>query len=356
MLSVRSAGPRQRRVVAGVPAQSASGRRDRVRLLPILAIASLAGAASAQVVHDPNYTLSLETSGLNNPQGIDTDAAGFVYVTDSGNGRVLRGQAGLYAPIITGIAVSPFLGLDIGPLCVLVAPDQSVYYGEGGRATGVEQIHHHATSGTFLDSLAPVQFGGNWSGLAVNPATGRLLATSANGDRIFQAAPSGTTFGPLTQLISTSGHGSISPVGIVATTTTIYAAVFGTFSGVGSIASYDAATGALINAVVTTGLDAATGLDILPDGRLLVAEYGSTNGISAVTIVDPLTGAKTPLVTGITAATGIAVHSDGSIYFVDSGNPNQGDGRLFKLTLVPAPGTGVVMLATAGLVGTRRRR
>ena len=88
------------------------------------ACALLAGAASAQVVHDPGYTLSLELAGLNNPQGIDTDAAGNVYVTDSGNGRILRGQGGSYAPIITGIAVSPFVGLDIGPLSVLIAPDQ----------------------------------------------------------------------------------------------------------------------------------------------------------------------------------------------------------------------------------------
>lgn len=325
------------------------------RAISVAVIACLPAIASAQVVQSPNYTLSLEASGLNNPQGLDTDAAGFVYVTDSGNGRILRGQNASYSPIITGITVAPFVGLDIGPLSVHIAPDQTLYYGEGGRATGVEQIHHHTTSGTLLDSLAPVQFGGNWSGLTINPATGRLLATSANGDRIFQASPAGSTFGPLTQLLSTSSHGSISPVGIVATNTTIYAAVFGTFSGVGSIASYDASTGALINAVVTTGLDAATGLDILPDGRLLVSEYGSTNGISTVTIVDPLTGAKTPLVTGLTAATGIAVHTDGSIYFVDSGNPNMGDGRLFKLTLVPAPATSLALLGLVALAPRRRR-
>lgn len=314
-----------------------------------------AASASGQVVHDPGYTLSLELSGLSNPQGIDTDAMGNVYVTDSGAGRILRGQGGSYAPIISGIAVSPFIGLDIGPLSVMIAPDQTLYFGEGGRATGVEQIHHHTSAGAFLDSLAPVPFGGNWSGLAVNPATGDLLATSANGDRVFRAPAAGPTFGALVPLINTQSHGSVSPVGVVATGSTIYVAMFGTFGGVGSIASYDAVTGALINAAVATGLDAATGLDLLPDGRLVVAEYGATTGVSAITIVDPLTGARSPLVTGITAGSGVAVHTDGTIYFVDSGNPNAGDGRLFRLSVVPGPGAWTA-LALGGAWWTRRRR
>lgn len=328
------------------------------RIGVVAGVVLLAGRSSGQVVHDPLYTLSLELSGLNNPQGIDTDAAGRVYVTDSGNGRILRGHGGVYEPIISGIAVSPFVGLDIGPLSVLIAPDNTLFYGEGGRATGVEQIHHHTLGGSPLGSLAPVPFGGNWSGLAVNPATGSLLATSANGDRIFHApaiaGSSGPTFGALSELVNTLGHFSVSPVGIVATHDIIYAAMFGSFGGEGSIASYDAATGALINPAVATGLDAATGLDILPDGRLIVAEYGSSFALAAITIVDPLTGVRTPLVTGITAGTGVAVHSDGTIYFVDSGNPNASDGRLFRLTPIPAPGTGA-LIVMGGLIAARRR-
>lgn len=334
-------------------------RRPGTTVAALCTLALMAGVAGAQVVHDPGYALSLEVGGLNNPQGIDTDAAGFVYVTDSGNGRILRGQGGSYAPIITGIPVSSFFGLDIGPLSVLIAPDQTLYYGEGGRATGVEQIHHHTTGGALLDSLAPVAFGGNWSGLAVNPVNGHLLATSANGDRIFQAAPTlgpgGPTFGVPTEMVNTLSHFSISPTGVVGAGDRVYAAFFGSWGGEGSIAAYDAATGALISSAVATGLDAATGIDVLPDGRLAVAEYGSTLGLAGITIVDPLTGVKTPLVTGITAGTGVAVGADGSIYFVDSGNPNQGDGRLFKLAVVPAP-AGAVVLGSMLVLRSRRRR
>lgn len=315
---------------------------------------TLAPIAAGQIVHDPLYTLSIETGGLVNPQGVALDNAGNAYVADSAAGRILRGPfGGPYAPIITGIPVSAFNGLNIGPLGLHIAPDQTLVYGEGGGLTGVERVHHHTLTGTLISSLPPVALGGNWSGFAVDPANGRLLATSANGDRIFAFPASGNSWGAPSAFITTA-PGLIAPTGLAISGNTLYAAFFGAFAvGVGEVATYDLATGTLLNAAFSTGIAGPTGIAVLPGGDLVLAEFGGTAG--AIYRVNASTGFRTLLVSGIGPAGGVAVGLDGSIFFTEMGTINTATGRLFRLTPIPSPATAAILIL-AFTAAPRRRR
>ncbi len=323
-------------------------------IAPSVAAALLAQTAAAQIVHDPLYTLSTETTGLTNPQGVALDTAGNAYVADSGAGRILRGPfGGTYAPIITGIPVSPFNGLNIGPLGLMVAPNQTLVFGEGGGLTGTEQVHHHTLTGAHISSLPPVAFGGNWAGFAVDPANGRLLATSANGDRIFAFPASGNSWGAPTTFITTA-PGLIAPTGIAISGNTLYAAFFGSFAvGVGEIATYDLATGTLLNAAFSTGIAGPTGIAVLPGGDLVLSEFGGTAG--TIYRVNASTGGRTLLVSGIGPAGGVAVGLDGSIFFTEMGTLNTSTGRLLRLTPIPSPAAALVLILAATAAPRRRR-
>ncbi len=318
-------------------------------------LGSAASHASAQVVHDPSYSLSVELTGLANPQGVDVDAAGNVYLSDSAHGEILKGVGGVYSPFITGIAVGEFFGLEIGPLAVHVAPDQSIWYGEGGRATGVEQIHHHAADGSLIQSLDATAMGGNWSGLTVDPVSGRVYASSANRDRVFVSDPTSTGYGPLTELINAGPAALISPTGLLLDGNTLYVGFYGPWNVDGQLATFNASTGELINAAFAAGMPGLTAVDRLADGRLLASQLGGEEGPGILWLIDPATGEKTELVTGLPGATGVAVAPDGTtIYLVDSGLANESSGRLLKLTLVPSPGALMAVLPV--IVQGRRRR
>lgn len=310
--------------------------------------------AAAQIVHDPGYVLSTELTGLSNPQGVDVDASGNVYLADSAAGRILKGSGGSYAPLITGIPVSEFFGLNIGPLAIHVAPDQTLWYGEGGRDTGVEQVHRVSLDGGMIQTLDPTPDGGNWSGITVDPVTGRLYASSANRDRIFTSDPTSGFYGTLTLLADTSPSALISPTGLLLDGGILYAGFYGPWGAEGQIATFNAQTGQILNPSFATGMPGLTSLDRLGNGRLLATQVGTTDGEGVLWSIDPVTGEKTMLVSELTAATGVAVAPDGTtIYLVDMGAANEQQGRLYKLTLVPAPASAALLALP--LLWRRRR-
>lgn len=321
----------------------------------LAALSQLAGHAAAQVIHDSSYTLSVELENLANPQGVDIDAAGNVYLADSARGQILKGSGGSFAPLITGIAVSEFFGLDIGPLAIHIAHDQTLWYGEGGRLTGIEQIHRHALDGSPLQSLAPTPDGGNWSGIIVDPLSGRLYASSANRDRVFIADPTTSGYGELQEIINTGSDALTSPTGLLLDDGVLHVGMYGPWNVDGQIAQYDAVTGLLSLAEFSIGMPGLAAIDRLADGRLLAAQVGTEPGQGALWLINPNNGEKTALVTDLAAASGVAVGPDGTtIYLVDMGNPNEQDGRLLKLIVVPAPVSGALL--TAGIICSIRRR
>jgi len=102
---------------AAAPKPSPSRNRRRARALTIAAVAVvavIAGAAFLRVTNQfPFHSVKaqpqivLPFTGLDRPQGVAVDAKGNVYVTDSGNNRVLELAAGS-----TSQTVAPFAGLD----------------------------------------------------------------------------------------------------------------------------------------------------------------------------------------------------------------------------------------------------
>jgi gluconolactonase len=65
--------------------------------------------------------------------------------------------------------------------------------------------------------------------------------------------------------------------------------------------------------VVREDAGAANGMALAPDGRLVVCEQLG----GALTLVDPASGARTPLVDGFNSPNDVVVKSDGTIWFTD---------------------------------------
>jgi len=277
--------------------------------------------------------MSIEWTGLSNPMGVSVDASGTVYVADSANGRILKGSNGNYSQLIGGFEVSSYFGFNIGPLGLFVAPNQTLLVGEGGGDTGEETVWQYDLNGNLIKKFDPVPFGGNWNGFCVISSDNRLLAVSSNGDKIFHATPSGNTWNPLSMFIDTAAVSGVAPTGVFEKNGILYITFHGGFFQTnGGMKTFDANTGTLINGNFIGGFTPLNAITGLPDGRLLVAEFGNNQGEGNVWIVDPLTGQTMLLVSQISHCTSVAVAPDGTIYFTDLGTMNGMDGRLWRLT------------------------
>ncbi|HWP32067.1 MAG TPA: hypothetical protein VNK96_10155 [Fimbriimonadales bacterium] len=302
-------------------------------LVSLVTFVSTFTLSYAQILHDPNYQMSIELSGLSNPMGVSIDANGIVYIADSANGRILKGSNGNYSELISGFTVSSYFGFNIGPLGVFVAPNQTLLVGEGGGDTGEETVWHYDLNGNLIKQFNPVPFGGNWNGFCVVSSDNRLLATSSNGDKIFQATPSGNTWNELSIFIDTAVYTGVAPTGVFERNGVLYVTFHGGFFQTnGGIKTFDANTGTLINGNFIGGFSPLNAITGLPDGRLLVAEFGNNDGEGNVWYVDSLTGQTTLLVSQISHCTSVAVAPDGTIYFTDLGTMNGTNGRLWRLT------------------------
>ena len=91
-------------------------------------------------------------------------------------------------------------------------------------------------------------------------------------------------------------------------------------------------------ATIRADANAANGMALAPDGRLLVCEQGSTTRPAAITLVDRSTGATETLVDGwrgrpLNSPNDVVVRRDGTIWFTD---PSYGHLQGFR----PAPALG----------------
>lgn len=327
-----------------------------LRLRIVVSALTIAGVAtcSAQTFIDPAYQHNILADTLHNPTGIAVDGSQRVYVAESGAGQVLRSNGGGFSPLISGITVGTYVGWNVGPLSVAIDGDDLIM-GEGGRRTGVEQVHHYDLDGNLVRSLPPIADGGNWYGSAVRPGSRDLFTVSANGDFIFRASRNGSTWGDLSAFSDLSAYGIVSPTGIVATADRIYLSAFGSFGSTSGVFTFDY-DGNLIGELAT-GFFGSTGIALLPDGNLVLSEFGDflgAPGSGNVYRLNALTGDRTLLMGGLGYATSVAVGSDGAIYATEVQTRNVATGRVHRLQAVPEPGT--LMAVGLGAVALFRRR
>lgn len=314
-----------------------------------------AGLASAQPVGAQGFTVELIASGLTNPQDIAVAADGTIYISDSGAGRVVRGpRTGPFTEFASGFSVGSFFGVNLSSAGLHVRGND-VFVGEAGRPLGQDQVYQYDSNGTLIKAFPGISRGGNWSGLYTNPA-GDLLAASANGDGIFRATRNTDgTYSDLSLFIDTQDAPAprISPVGMVQSGNILYVAYYGNFGSGGYISTYDATTGVLLNPDFAFGLSGPTSIDILPDGRLVVSDYGFDTNDGQVVIIDPISGLPDGVVSGLRFAAGIAVANDGSIYVSEMVDINSPTGNVWRV--VPSSGT-LALFGAGGVLAMRRRR
>jgi hypothetical protein len=87
-----------------------------------------------------------------------------------------------------------------------------------------------------------------------------------------------------------------------------------------------------------------------PDGSLLISSGDS------ILRVDPITGASTVVASGFGFAAGLFAADDGTLYAIDGFAAVGEENRIWVLSAVPEPGTGLLLTAGMGLLALRRRR
>lgn len=117
-----------------------------------------------------------------------------------------------------------------------------------------------------------------------------------------------------------------------------------TFAGEVSSTALPGANGA--RTPIAGGLAGQYDLELEAAGTLLATS------VSELLRIDPLTGTPTAVATGFGFATGL-FESNGTIWVLDGGFP--GDPTVYRLDLVPEPGTLVLVASGAALLGARRR-
>ncbi len=228
---------------------------------------------------DPNLTL-----GFNFDQGasgITVDANGLIYVADTWthrvvvldeSGRIVRelGQPGVPSDLQDSPDPGGAPGLFFGPRGVAVAGPE-VYVTD----TGNERVQVFATDGTFLRGFGGYGTGpGQFiepTGIEIGPDGNVYVADSGNG-RLSVFAKDGT---PLTQIAIPSwaqqerrlNYLAFAPNGLLVMTAPT----------VGAVDVFDPATSQITFSFEGTegvSLTAPTGVDILPDGAVIVADDG----------------------------------------------------------------------------------
>lgn len=344
---------RIRRNLNGTTAETVSSRHRRARVadswvVSLLFAGMVAGSAGCDFGPVPPDVETIAT-GLNNPVGLVVTADGTILVAESGAGRVISIAAdGTVTPFIADFALGTFFPYDIGPLSLVIQEGGAIIVGEGGRPIGMERVSFFDSAGQSLDvpPLTPIS-GGNFQGLAVDPASGDLFIASANTNRLYRAAAfEGGSFDvPVDFVVNTLPD----PIARAAPAAMAFDA-----DGVLWVGFSDFVNGGINRLTIAEGdeppavesvYDAAgrmvTALAVRPsDGAMFFAEFHPERPAEARIGRFRADGTIATFSEEVTGPTGLAFGPDDALFVSTLGEtPNADRGSVLKLTLETPPPT-----------------
>ena len=242
----------------------------------------------------PSRQIELPFHGLSHPQAITVDAAGNVYVADTGNNRVVKLGAGA-----TNMTELPFSGLN-GPNGVAVDRAGTVYVVDENNR--VLKLPHGSTSAVQLPFT-----GLNTPSDVTVDAPGNVYVVDAGNARVLKLAAGSTS--PTTLPFT-----DIRVPNTIAVDTT--GNVFVTDQGNDRLLELPAGTTAP-SELPCGGLDGAGGVAVDTAGNVYLASYNSNH------VLELAKGQPAPSAlpfTGLNEPNAVAVGTHGTVYVTDAGN------------------------------------
>ncbi len=276
-----------------------------------LAAFALVGLLTASA---PAQTIDVLVTNLKNPSGVAIQpGTGVVFISDSGNHRVLRYIPGAPRDDRISVVINGFPNdvygkgpmYDIGPLGLGFVKESLLVVGGGGNPDGSELLRFYEV-----------------------PAKGKIKADKMK----YKIGP----LGPSEQ--TEKGEGNF--YGIAITPTAIFVTCNGddTKGWVSKVEIKDSEPGKFepfIDTKVATEVDAPVAVTIGPDGKLVVGQMGEMNKPkdSLLTVYDPASGKlELSAEPGLFDIAGLAYSpKSGKLYAVDFAWMETGQGGLYRL-------------------------
>jgi len=275
--------------------------------------ATVTGVGQGGLVNlDPGVTTAY-TSGLTSPASVIADAAGDVFVADSGAGKVFEIAVGSTTPVALG---SGF----ITPVALAFDANGDLFIADDG-VPAIDEILNKGTTGAFAAGTqatvvsAATTFGGKVlespMGLAVGP-DGTLYISDMGNARVVTYSPVNGLTG-LTNANATNGLKA--PIGIaVDASGDLYAAD----SSLNEVFIFTSGGG--ISTITPTGVAEAVGVAVDPSGSVLVADKATGNIVRVPNLSGTLTNAKTITIETVpTQASSLWADTWGDLYVANAG-------------------------------------
>ena len=255
-------------------------------------------------------TQVLSTGSLMSPSGIAVDAAGNIYIADTGNNEIVLVNPQGVASVLT-ITLSPALS---SPAGITVDGAGNLYIADTGNNRVVKVTFAGASSVVSMGSVtlnAP-------KGIAVDPSGNLFIADTGNNQLV--EVPSGGAAGVLTITGLSSPSTLSGPIGLAADVNgKLYVADSGNNRIVSVAAGGTAGTAVGIAGGVT--LNTPSGVAVDNFGNVYIADTGN-NRIAEVDTAGNGTVLRTnqPVAVTLSSPKGVAVDVFGAVYIADTSN------------------------------------
>jgi len=276
--------------------------------------APFCATASAQTpnVQFMGASAPLFTAGLSSPMFTAVDANGNVYISDTGNARVLKETLQANGSYVQSyVANNSFL---IAPAGIAVDGSGNVYIADEGYAEWVIKMEPQ-TDGSYLEytvkTSTPLSSPTN---VAVD-ASGNVYIADTGNIRVLKETPNGNgTYKESTVANQTSIDVLYAPVGLALDSSGDVYIGDQSYNAIYEMELQSNGSYLYSGAITGDGLSYPFGIALSPDGtRLFVANSGGNDVLE-------ISGGTAPVVTNLHTPTGVAMDAYGNLYIADLGN------------------------------------